>query len=136
MFTITLPVYQTLEATKKRKAKTILVSSNWFRNAHYFDKNNIKQHYDKLGQLKLVKECATPIKGKFRTKYRYYYKNKGSDGGNVVSMMEKFFLDTLQNCKIVEEDNVLFHSSDGFRCYEDKTNPRIEIDVYGVEDEG
>lgn len=135
MFTITLPVYHTLEETKKRKAKTILVSSNWFRNAHYFDKNNVKQHYDRLAYLKLVKEDVDAIEGKFRTKYRYYYKNKGSDGSNVVSMMEKFFLDTLQSSNVVKEDNVLFHSSDGFRCYEDKANPRIEIDVYEVKDE-
>lgn len=130
MFTITLPVYHTLEATKKKKAKTVLVSSNWFRNAHYYDKNKVKQHYDELSRRKLLKANVSPLKGTYVTKYVYYYKNRGSDGSNVVSMMEKFFLDALQGAGIVEEDNVLFHSSHGFRCEYDKENPRIEIEVY------
>lgn len=128
MFKISLPVYQTLEATKKKKARVILVGFNWYRNAHHFDKNKIKKHYERLISLKL--RGMEYIDGPYITKYVYYYKNKSSDGGNVVSVMEKFFLDAMQAAKVVKEDNVLHHSSDGFRCVEDKNNPRIEIQVY------
>ena len=130
MIRITLPVYFSFAATKNRKIKTVLVSSNWFRNAHFFHKNQVKSAYHELAISRLNEVSAEPIEGIYKTRYIYYYKNKGSDGSNVVSMIEKFFLDALQGAKIVKEDNVLFHSSDGFICREDKANPRIEIEVY------
>lgn len=127
---VSLPAYHTLEATKKRKERKILVSSNWYRNAHYFDKNKVKQYYNELARLKLLKLDIEPLKGMYTTRMVYYYKNSSSDGSNVTSMMEKFFLDTLQEYGYVEQDSVLFHNSDGFRCVRDSKNPRVEIEVY------
>ena len=127
MFTITLPVYWVNEKVRTKSTKH-LISSNWFRNAHFHVKNKVKQHFHDLVKRKV--RGFEKINEPYTTKYVYYYKNKGSDGSNVVSMLEKFFLDGLQDAGIVPEDNVLFHSSDGFRCVEDKKNPRIEIEVY------
>jgi len=129
MFKISLPIYHTLKPTKKKpRPKQFLLSSNWFRNAHFHVKNDVKTHYHKLIALKV--RGIESIDEPYTTKYVYYYKNKGSDGSNVVSLVEKFLLDGLQEAGIVPEDNVLFHSSDGFRCVEDKKNPRVEIEVY------
>jgi len=129
MFTVTLPVYYTDEKVRV-KSKTVLVSSNWFRNAHYYLKNNVKVHFENLIRINVKLNNHEKINEPYITRYRYYYKNKASDGSNVVSMLEKFFLDGMQKSGVLPEDNVLFHSSDGFRCFEDKKNPRIEIDVY------
>lgn len=144
MVTITIPAYYWQDETKKRKGKYILISSNWYRNAHYFDKNKCKQHYDELIKLKLKKAGAEKIKGKFLTRYKYFYKNSGSDGSNVVSMAEKFFLDAIQPITLkdgrvifdgyVEQDSVKYHESDGFRNYRDAKHPRVEIFLY-TEDE-
>lgn len=140
MLVIILPAYIWQEETKKRKGKYILVSSNWYRNAHYFDKNNAKKLFDTMVKNRLKEAGAERIEGKYLTRYKYFYKNSGSDGSNVVSMIEKFFLDAIQPIVlkdkrviwegIVEQDSVKYHESDGFRCYRDTKNPRVEVYLY------
>lgn len=128
---ITLPVYWT-NVKKTKKDTTHLISMNWYRNAHYHIKSHVKNLYHTL-----IADQVNPglaIKGKYVTKYKYYYKNKASDGSNVVSMIEKFTLDGLQEIGMIEEDSVLFHSSEGFACELDKDNPRIEIEIKSIDE--
>ena len=39
-----LPIYHTFHS--KKKDKTVLVGMNWYRNAHYFLSNKVKESYE------------------------------------------------------------------------------------------
>ena len=49
---------------------------------------------------------AKPIKGQVKTHYTYFYKNSQSDAPNVVAGIDKPFMDALQECKVIKDDNV------------------------------
>ena len=59
--------------------------------------------------------------------YKIYVANKRTDGGNVRSIIEKFFLDALVENKILENDTIDFISKDSSEYFIDKNNPRAEI---------
>jgi hypothetical protein len=124
---LSLPIYYTYGK------KTVLYSSNWSRNAHFHILNESKVHYEKLVSDKLSQ--LDPIEGRYRVRYTYWYKNKASDGSNVVSQIEKALLDSLQKIGLVENDNVQYHIGSCWRVGGlDKDNPRIDIEIIG-EDE-
>lgn len=99
--TVTLPIY--VKTSKKKKEQ--LVGLNWFRNAHYQTKDKIKKHYHKL-----VSEQLSGVKYTFekqiQVKYQLFYKNSNSDLMNVVSVIDKFLLDALQECNVISNDNM------------------------------
>lgn len=99
---IVLPIYM---KTSKKKKKEQLVGLNWYRNAHYQTKDKVKKHYHKL-----VSEQLSGIKQAFereiRVKYQLFYKNPNSDLMNVVSVLDKFLLDALQECNVISNDNM------------------------------
>ena len=118
---IVLPIYW-----EKSSAKTILVGMNWYRNAVYYEQNNLKQHFHQLVGEQL--EGISPISGQFQLDLSIYYKNPNCDGSNIASMMEKVVLDALQEHNIIPNDNVKYHLGSTWRIAEiDKTNPRCEI---------
>ena len=128
MIKIELPVYYN---TGK---KTVLVSSNFTRNAHYHILNKLKQHYHKLVADRL-KEFET-IKGQYRVSYVYYYKNSASDGSNVVSGIEKYLLDAIQEIGLVTNDNVQYHIGSKWDVGgQDKDNPRMEVCIRCIDNE-
>ena len=120
---ISLPIYWTMPS-----GKTVLVGMNWYRNAHYFQQNQLKQEFHGLVGSQL--EGIAPIKGQYRLDIKLYYKNTSCDSGNIVAMIEKITLDALQEFNIIENDNVKFHLGS---CYtvvgQDKVNPRVEITI-------
>lgn len=128
MIKIELPVYYAISSKK-----TILVGANFARSkAHYFTLNKLKQHYHKLVADKLSE--FEPISGQFKVKYVYYYKNSSSDGSNVVSQIEKYLLDAIQDIGLVENDNVKYHIGSSWEVgFQDKENPRMEVYIKEVE---
>ena len=132
MLKITLPIYWT-DVKKTKPSTTHLVGENFFRNAHYHVKNKLKKDYHELvaNQLK-----GQPIEtlSQFTVKYTLYYKNPSSDPSNIVSKIEKFTLDALQELGVLKEDNVLHHLGSSFvigGC--DKQSPRVEVEIFPVE---
>ena len=67
---------------------------------------------------------------------KYFYKNPKSDLRNITSVIDKFFNDSLQGLRIVENDNINFlrKTVDEVGGM-DKKNPRIEIEVEELENE-
>ena len=117
--------------TREVKDTVHLVGQNWFRNVHHHLKNVVKRKYHDMVAMEVKSQAA--IEGKYKTRYTYFYKNKGSDASNVIPQIEKFALDGLKECGMVVDDNVLFNiSSDGWDVCEDKLNPRIEITITEV----
>jgi hypothetical protein len=124
MVTLSLPVYYSYGK------KTVLYSSNWGRNANFHILNKSKRYYEDLILREL--DGLEPIQGRFRVRYTYWYKSQVSDGANVVSMIEKVFLDAIQKLGLVKNDNVMFHYGSCWRaggC--DKKDPRVEIELIG-----
>lgn len=124
---MTLPVYY------KIGKKTILVGLNKYERMHFQPRNKMKQYYYYLIGKNLTK---IPIKGKVTTEYTYYYKNVQSDAPNVVAVIDKMFLDALQEYKIISQDNVTNYIGSSWKVGgQDKLNPRIEVRVIEVIEE-
>lgn len=127
-YKLTLPIYYT-KHFKTKKDKTYLVGLNWFRNAHHFLQNEVKKHYHELVIL-LLMDFEDDRIGKYRIKYKLYYKNKASDMMNIVPMVDKFFNDALQEMGLIENDNVQFFGDCNIKVGgQDKENPRLEIEI-------
>lgn len=125
--TITLPIHYTQDF-KTKKAKTFLVGLNWYRNAHYRLSNIVKSHYHDL-----TKEAIGNNKfNKVEIEYRVYVARHGTDGPNVRSIIEKFFLDGLVECKALHDDNTDYVVADRSYYFIDSENPRIEITILEV----
>jgi len=126
---ITLPVYYSHKT--KKGIETILVGMNKYERIHHIVRNAMKKYYYSLiaSKLKNVK-----IKGKVKTHYTYFYKNSQSDAPNVVAVIDKMFMDQLQNSKVIKDDNVLNYIGSSWEVGEqDKVNPRIEIRIFEVQ---
>ena len=102
MIKLELPVYW-----QTRKNKITLMSLNWYRNENEHVKNKIKHEYHDLIRLKLLKN-KEKIKGKYQVRYRYFYKNSGSDLENVASVIGKFMNDALKELGIIVDDSVKY----------------------------
>ena len=127
MIKLDLPVYWNI--TKNRK---IFVGMNWYQRANKYEINKVKQEYHELSKSKLFGN-KEKIKGSYLVRYKYFYKNSGTDLRNVTSVIDKFFNDALQELGIVENDNVkYFKESIDQVGGLDKKNPRIEIEVEGI----
>jgi len=126
---ITVPIYWT--KTYKTKAdKTVLVGMNFYRNAHYFDQNRLKQEFEELIIEQLDNSC---VQGTYKLDIRLYYKNPSCDGANICSLVEKILLDALQKNNTVEQDNVKHHLGTTWSIAgQDKVNPRCEIYIRSV----
>ena len=125
---ITLPIYYTYKT--KKGIETILVGMNKYERMHGIVRNSMKKHYYSIirSKLKNIK-----ITGKVKTHYTIYYKNKLSDAPNIVAVIDKMFMDELQNSKIIKDDNVLNYIGSSWEVGgEDKKNPRIEIKVFEI----
>jgi len=127
MIKIELPIYY------KTKTKTYLVGLNEYRNLHFQILNKIKKYYHQLIIQKL-KDCKIE-KIQFKKvhlSYKIYLKRGGTDGGNVRSVIEKFYLDAIKDYGLIENDTFEFVISDNAEYFKDKLNPRAEIEVKKV----
>ncbi len=115
----TVPIYAAIS-----NKKTVLVNMNWYRNAHFFQSNKVKKMYVSI----ISKQVASvSLLGKYRVHYNIYIKRKGTDGGNIRSVIEKFALDVLQELNVIKNDDfeTIVGSSDDY--YLDRDEPRCEI---------
>jgi hypothetical protein len=128
MINITVPIYY-----KQTKKKTVLVGLNWYRNVHYAVNDKTKKFY-----ASLVKDNVdgTPIlEGTIHVHYKIYLKRKGSDGGNVRSVIEKYVLDAIKSAEYIIEDNANIIVTDSSEYHYDKKFPRAEIVLLNKETE-
>lgn len=129
-----LPIYYTFKF-KRKDDKTILLSTNWYRNAFHFTQNKVKHDFhelvkEQIGQLVEKKDFS----GCYTLSIDVYYKNTGCDGSNVAALIEKFTLDALQTCKVVVNDNVKYHLGTTWRVAgQDKENPRCVVTIHPTE---
>ena len=125
-YDLVLPIYWT-KTYKTKKDKTVLVGMNFYRNAHYFDQNALKQE---IGDFVKEQVEGLNIYGPYTLHLYLYYKNSNCDGANICSLIEKIVLDALQTFKVVEQDNVKFHKGTTWEIVkQDKENPRCEIKI-------
>ena len=125
MINIELPIYYAFER-KTKKDNKILVGMNWYRNTHFRNSNQVKKYYHQLIQSK-VKQ-SQKINGKYMVDYDLYASNSTCDLMNVVSVIDKFLNDALQEFGITTNDNIKFYKHMTATVKDiDKLNPRIEI---------
>jgi hypothetical protein len=120
--TITVPIYY-----QQSKKKRVLMGLNWLRTAHFQVINKAKKHYHEL--IMCACNQTKPIRGAVHVHYDIYVGRKGTDGGNIRSVIEKFVLDGLVKAKVLKDDNFEIVVSDSANYYLDRGNPRAEITV-------
>ena len=134
MIKLELPIYHTFQRKTKKDTK-ILVGMNWYRNAHFRNSNQVKQYYHKLIHSKVTQ--SQKLKNKYMVSYTLYPSNSNCDLMNVVSVIDKFLNDALQDCGVVINDNIKFYKSMTAGVKEiDKYNPRIEIKITEIKGDG
>jgi hypothetical protein len=122
---ITLPIYYTKEY-KTKPPRSFLVSLNWYRNASYFEQNEVKQYYHSLVGKQLA--SMEPIKGSYALELALYYKSTNCDPSNIMPMIQKFTLDALQHYKIIVNDSARYDLLTTFTTAgQDKESPRCTI---------
>lgn len=118
---------------KTKKDKVISLSLNWYRNAQFFENNDVKARFkEHVGEALFDNSVpGLQIKVPVMFWYRYFFKRK-SDVGNFHAVIEKFFLDALVEHEMLPDDNceIVTGSYYEFAGY-DKINPRVEIEVRG-----
>ena len=69
--------------------------------------------------------------------YMLYPSNSSCDLMNVVSVIDKFLNDALQDCGVIVNDNIKFYKHMIATVKEiDKDNPRIEIKITEIKGDG
>lgn len=127
---ISLPIYWTKGV---RSPSTTLVSMNWYRNANYFDQSKFKRDFHELviNQLSGI----SPVTTTYVMHYNIYYKNPSCDGANIVALIEKVVLDSLQQARILTSDTVKHHLGSTWTIAgQDKLNPRVEVTISSTKD--
>ena len=125
---IILPIYA--NTSKKKK---VLVSLNWYRNAHYGIKDKVKKQYHEIVYEQL-RGARKPFDKRIGVKYQLWYKRGDCDLMNVVSVLDKFLLDALVQAGMIKDDNVNKYIS----CHaevggKDSENPRLVCIIEEVE---
>lgn len=129
---ITLPIYLELpfkykKTQKKNKNKlyTTPLNFNEARLMNRFTYPRIKVAFHELIKEQILwKTFQTPIKVEFNL----YYKNIQSDLPNWESVINKFFLDSLQKEWCIVDDNVIHVTETVWKVkWQDRINPRIEV---------
>lgn len=131
MIKLELPIYQQITTGRgdKKRNKNILMSMNNYRNWHYQTENKMKHKYHDLVKIRL-EHVKTNLTGFIKVSYNLYYKNSQSDLMNVISIIDKYLMDALQELSIIENDNVKNYVECVIKVAgEDKENPRVEIIV-------
>ena len=130
----TVPIYANVNKTKK-----VLVAMNWYRNAHYIVSNNIKKFYRQVVHTELKGKRMTLV-GRLHINYEIYIGRRGTDGGNVRSVIEKFVLDALKKEGIIRDDSFEDIVSDSSQYFLDRDNSRADITIkeldYGDDNHG
>lgn len=104
-----------------------MVGLNFYRNAHYGILNKMKKFFHDLVEEEL---CGrVPLKGQVEVHYKIFLKRRGSDGGNVGSVIAKYALDGAVTAGIILDDNADIVVRETFEYFYDKTYPRAEVTI-------
>ena len=123
-----MPIYWA-EKFKTKPDKVHLIGMNFYRNAHHFTQNKLKQELEQ-NLKESFNESFDTITSTYKVYYTLYYKNPTCDGSNIIALIEKIFLDFIQSIGLVSNDNVKFHLGSEWSIGGiDKTNPRVEITI-------
>jgi len=119
------PIYITVPR-KTKKDKKCALNLNSYRNRQFHLSNQLKIMYKDIMREQLKwKTFKTPI----GITYTLFWAYK-SDLMNVVSVVDKFFCDTLQEFWCIPDDNIEhlieIHS---VVWWKDRINPRMEIQI-------
>lgn len=126
---IELPIYMKIGV---RKPKVELIGMNWYRNAHYQTETMVKKYYHQL-IISMLKRPRIKLKGKIKVKYSLYYKNVASDLMNIVSVLDKYLMDALQEAGVIENDNVKHYTNNEIEVIgKDEENPRLICEIMEV----
>tara|TARA_R110002096_G_scaffold101463_4_gene224305 strand:- start:52 stop:474 length:423 start_codon:yes stop_codon:yes gene_type:complete len=120
MIQVTVPIYY-----KKSKKETVMLGLNFYRNIHYSVNDKAKKFITGVVEDNIE---GDPILGvPIHVHYKVYLKRRGSDGGNVRSVIEKYVLDAVKKFEYIKDDNfeIVVTSSDEY--HHDKTFPRCEV---------
>jgi hypothetical protein len=127
MIQVTVPIYYTVS-----KGEIVLAGLNWYRNVHYAVNNKIKKF---VCGIVLENVDGEPMLGvKIHVHFKIFFKRRGSDGGNVRSVIEKYVLDAIKKAELIVDDNFEVIVSDSSEYFHDKTHPRAEIILMKMED--
>lgn len=128
MINVVVPIYY-----KQTKKKTILVALNWYRNVHYNTNDKVKKFYKGIVRDFIDGEPITS--DTIHVHYKIYWKRKGTDGGNVRSIIEKYVLDAIKDSGYIIDDHaeIIVTSSDEY--HQDKEYPRAEITLFNKKDD-
>ncbi len=119
-----LPISVTLPR-KRKQDKKVMLNMNVYRNLHYQVSNQVKQAFEPV--------YSEPFKAKeIRVSYTVLRSSRRRyDTMNIVSIVDKLFLDWLVNNKMIPDDtcdNVYYGNISGFRnAGEDIVKAAIEI---------
>lgn len=108
------------------KNKKFILNLNQYRNTHYMTLNKAKREFEKV-IAPLVQDL--PIFTKVELDYYLYIKTKKEcDLNNVISIVDKFFCDTLVTLGKLPDDNykVIANVCSHFKGI-DFDNPRVEV---------
>ena len=125
---ITLPI--TITLSRKKGDKQVPLNLNWYRNAHHITKNNIKQLFKERVYLdnpllKKLVVSAYPIALRYDL---YWSSNRQVDVANVLSIVDKFFCDALEEEGVLKDDSFKYISQVIYNFKGiDKENPRVEV---------
>lgn len=132
MYKLVVPYYY-FQERKKKKSRNIMIGMNWYRNCNHHLSNDVKKYYHELVISQLEAFEGDKI-GKYRVKYKLFYKSKSQDMMNILSVIDKFVQDGIVEFGLVNDDNVQYCKRVVYEVVEqDIVNPRIEIELEEIE---
>lgn len=120
MITVKVPIYININ-----KKKVTLMGLNHYRNAHFRVLDKCKKEYLSLVDLDIEGEPI--LEGTIHAHFEIYLKRKGTDGGNVRAVIEKFVLDAIKSLGYIKDDHAGIIVSDSSEYHFDKEFPRAVI---------
>ena len=130
---VSLPIYMTIPY-KTKKDKRILLGMNYYRNAHYIVQNNMKKFIAEQAYIAL-NEFKTLRWSKLTVDYSLTYSNPNCDAMNIISFIDKAFVDALQKLEIITNDTVRNYTGGSWQVVgQSKLFPNVIARVHHVKD--
>jgi hypothetical protein len=128
MIKIDCPVY-IIVPRKTKKDRKYSLNLNQYRNWKFVVSNMLKDTFSE-GMRRALSDVK--VKDKLYISYKYYKgSNRRSDKNNVISIVDKFFCDSLVKYNIIPDDNDnIIISNCNYPTEVDKDNPRVEVRLF------
>ncbi len=129
---ITAPLYIDKQFSKKKGVQRFYLTLNNYRNWYYGTSNELKKEFKAIMSPQLLNKR---FNGVLHIHYTLYRPDKRScDLEGMVTVIKKFFQDSMVDLNCIEDDNINFiqENTETFGGY-DKGNGRVEIEIYRME---